>query len=600
MIVSDDFIFLYFCTMIQYKRIFLTAILLCAAVMMQAQMQWYNPLHQERPVLQGRWWQTEISDSYHRLPDRCIGTVTVGAWQQSMLSSGLSILFRSNSPRIHVRFTTGVGSRQMKHWPTAGCAGMDLYATDKHGTLRWCAGTLQVGDTLRMMYDGLTYQEMNTAYGYEYELFLPLAVEVLSLEIGVEQGTMFKFLPISMEPPIVSYGTSIAMGGCASRPGMSWQNIVRRELGHPQVNLGFSGNGKLEPAVFDMLSEIPAKLYAIDCLPNMTGRKDVVKLTVDGVRILRSKSSAPILLVEHSGYTNETTNASRKAAYEDTNVQLRQAYDSLVNAGVREVYLLTHKEIGLSQDDLVDGVHPSDLGMRRIADAYVRKIRQILHQLQPEETYFLPRIQTRDTYDWRLRHEQELEMARKGDAEIVMIGNSITHFWSGLPRDKWHRGDDSWKSLFGERKVMNMGFGWDRIENILWRIYHGELDGFEAKQIVMMVGTNNFFINTNEEIVKGILQVVEAVRQRQPKAQIYVQAIYPRRNGEERMAQLNAQLQEGLCALADEAIHYINPGKVLLGDDGKVREELFTGDGLHPSESGYRLLAEELRKHLGL
>ena len=271
-----------------------------------------------------------------------------------------------------------------------------------------------------------------------------------------------------------------------------------------------------------------------------------------------------------------------------------------MNAGVREVYLLTHKEIGLSQDDLVDGVHPSDLGMRRIADAYVRKIRQILHQLQPEETYFLPRIQTRDTYDWRLRHEQELEMARKGDAEIVMIGNSITHFWSGLPRDKWHRGDDSWKSLFGERKVMNMGFGWDRIENILWRIYHGELDGFEAKQIVMMVGTNNFFINTNEEIVKGILQVVEAVRQRQPKAQIYVQAIYPRRNGEERMAQLNAQLQEGLCALADEAIHYINPGKVLLGDDGKVREELFTGDGLHPSESGYRLLAEELRKHLGL
>ena len=157
-----------------------------------------------------------------------------------------------------------------------------------------------------------------------------------------------------------------------------------------------------------------------------------------------------------------------------------------------------------------------------------------------------------------------------------------------------------WNELFANRKVMNMGFGWDRIENILWRIYHGELDGFEAKKIVMMVGTNNFSINTNEQIVKGILQVVEAVRQRQPKAQIYVQAIYPRRNGEARMAQLNAQLQVELQKISDEALYYIDPGKVLLGDDGKVREKLFTGDGLHPGESGYRLLAEQLKKYLGL
>lgn len=586
--------------MIQSKRIFLSCFLLCIAMALRAQMQWFNPLQQEQPVLQGRWWQSEMSDSYHRLPDRCIGRVTKGVWQQSMLASGLSIKFRSNSPRIHVKYTVGVGSRQMKHWPMTGCAGVDLYGIDKHGTLRWCAGTLQLGDTLCMKYDGLTYQEMNPAYGYEYELFLPLAIEVLSLEIGVEDGRMLKFLPISMESPIVFYGTSIAMGGCASRPGMSWQNIVRRELGYPQVNLGFSGNGKLEPAVFDMLSEIPAQLYAIDCLPNMTGRPDVVKLTVEGVRKIRSKSSAPILLVAHSGYTNGSTNAARERAYEDTNTQLQQAFDSLTEIGIKEIYLLSYEEIGLSQDDLVDGVHPSDLGMRRIADAYLRKIRQILRQLQPEETSFAPCIQTRDVYDWRHRHEQELQIARNGGAEIVMIGNSITHFWSGQPYDKWHRGDDSWNELFANRKVMNMGFGWDRIENILWRIYHGELDGFEAKKIVMMVGTNNFSINTNEQIVKGILQVVEAVRQRQPKAQIYVQAIYPRRNGEARMAQLNAQLQVELQKISDEALYYIDPGKVLLGEDGKVREKLFTGDGLHPGESGYRLLAEQLKKYLGL
>lgn len=587
--------------MIFRKRSFLLSFLLTTVVMLHAQLKWFDPLQNSNPTLQGRWWQNEMTDSYHRFPDRCIGRVTDGAWRQSLFPAGLSVMFRSNSPRIHVKYKTGIGSRQMGHWPMTGCAGVDLYATDKHGESRWCAGTLQqTGDTLRMIYEGLTYQEMNATYGYEYELFLPLAIEVLHLEIGIESGAKLEFLPLSKEHPIVFYGTSIAMGGCASRPGMSWQNILRRELGHPQVNLGFSGNGKLEPAVFEMMSEIPARLFAIDCLPNMVGRKDVVKLTLDGVHTLRSKSSAPILLVEHSGYTNAATHAKRKKDYEEVNMQLRQAYDSLVNAGIRNIYLLSHDELGLQQDDLVDGVHPSDLGMRRLADAYARKLRKILHQLQPEETIFDPRIQMRDYYDWRLRHEQELTMARNGGADIVLIGNSITHFWSGEPRDKWHRGDDSWNALFGERRVMNMGFGWDRIENMLWRIYHGELDGYAAKQIVMMLGTNNFHINTNEEIVKGVVQVVEAIRQRQPQAKLYVQAIYPRRDGEARMAQINTSLEKALQQLGDNSLHFINPGRVLQGADGKVREELFTGDGLHPNAEGYRLIAEQLKSSLGL
>ena len=335
-------------------------------------------------------------------------------------------------------------------------------------------------------------------------------------------------------------------------------------------------------------------------MPNMSGRTDIVALVTDGVKKLRRQSAAPILLVEHAGYTNESTNDKVRETYEATNRQLREAYDGLQAAGVRDLYYLPHSEFFLSQDETVDGTHPNDLGMRHQADAYEKKLREVMHQLPANHTIFHPIPQQRDQYDWRARHEEELRMGREGDVDVVMIGNSITHFWSGLPQDEWHRGDDSWTELFGSRRVMNMGFGWDRIENILWRLYHGELDGFRARKIAMMLGTNNYKINTPEEIVTGVVQVVSAVRQRQPEAELYVQGIYPRRGAEQGMAELNRNLEARLRQTFGDAVRFINPGEVLLGKDGKVDESLFTGDGLHPCDKGYRLLGEHLKQDLGL
>ena len=336
----------------------------------------------------------------------------------------------------------------------------------------------------------------------------------------------------------------------------------------------------------------------------MTGIFDsIVPRILRGVDKLRRKSQAPILLVEHCGYPGERASDKRHQAYQRANDRLKEAFDRLTAEGVPGIYYMTKDELGLREDDTVDGTHPNDLGMRHLADGYEKKLEPLMHFARSSR---YPCTQQRDYYDWHARHEEVLRMGQEGgDFDVVMIGNSITHFWSGEPKDNWHRGDDSWKKLFGKLRVLNMGFGWDRTENLLWRLNHGELDGYKARKIVLMIGTNDIsaYPKDPSAVVGDVMQVVKAIRQRQPEAEIYVQAIYPRRSALETVKAVNAGIQMELQALrnADAKLHFIDPGRVLLDETGEgIREELYTGDGLHPGEKGYRLIGEKLKGYLGL
>jgi len=183
---------------------------------------------------------------------------------------------------------------------------VDLFAKDAEGNLRWCASrfNLSFKDTVNYEFKDITYFT-GEGRGYDFELFLPLYNEVTWLEIGVPENRELRFQPASLEKPIVVYGTSVAQGACASRPGMAWTNIVHRETDYPVINLGFSGNGLLEEEVFNFIAEIDAKLYILDCLPNLsTERTELIfDRMLKGVNLLREKSDAPILLMEHC-YSN--------------------------------------------------------------------------------------------------------------------------------------------------------------------------------------------------------------------------------------------------------------------------------------------------------
>lgn len=571
------------------KTILSFLLLLLGTLCMEAQMKWVNPLEQPFQVVRGRAWNQELQGTYVRLPQKAKEKVTKAVWELSRQSAGLSIAFYSDSPEIKVRYAVN-GNRSMAHMPATGVSGVDLYATDRNGRSRWCAGKYSLGDTLVYTYGGITYED-GTDKGYEYTLFLPLYNSVSFLEIGIKEDASIDFIPVSAEKPLVVYGTSIAQGACASRPGMAWANIIGRDLQHPVINLGFSGSGKLEKELFELLAETDARLYIIDCMPNMIAPADtavIAERILAGVKILRARNAAPILLVEHSGYTNEYTSARAASSYKAANRRLREAYNTLMQQQVHDIHYLTKEEIGLSMDAMVEGVHPSDLGMQQCADSYARKIREILKEDKGEATTCVPRKQKRDPYDWLARHEQVLKLNRDVPPETVLIGNSIIHYWAGEPLADKQRGKHAWERLFAGRKVRNMGFGWDKIENALWRIYHGELDGYKATDIFMLIGTNNLQFNTNSEIVEGILFVAKAVRERQPSAKLHVIGILPRKGQEQRIKDLNVELQKELKK-TDAAFVDLTPH--LVKADGKIDESMFS-DGLHPNEKGYEKIAE--------
>lgn len=559
---------------------------------LSAQTTWKNPLHETFAVVRGQGWQNELAGTYYRLPQRAENVVRTPIWKLSRQSAGLSIVFRSNAPEIKVRYTVG-GGLNMPHMPSTGVSGVDMYATDINGQKRWCAGKYAFRDTITYTYSRLSYA-ISPTKGYEYQLFLPTYNSVKWLEVGVPEGYELRFLPKSQERPIVVYGTSIAQGACSSRPGMAWPAIIDRVLEHPVINLGFSGNGQQEPETYGFLAELDAQLFIIDCMPNMNLDRIgyIYERTLNGVRKLREKTDAPILLVEHSGYVNEQSSLEAEADYRKTNVELRKAFRTLQQEGIKELYYLTHEEIGLTEDAMVEGVHPSDLGMQQYADAYIKKIKEILQENAEENTVFSPCTQHRDPYDWKGRHEQVLTLNKENAPEIVLIGNSITHYWAGEPSYTIARGTDSWEKLFKGKVVRNLGFGWDRIENALWRIYHGELDGYEAQKVVLLMGTNNLDKNSDQEIIDGINELVRAVRHRQPTAQIYVAGIMPRAGKETRVAILNRTLQARL--LADEAT-FIDMSIELIQPNGRIIKELFS-DGLHPNKEGYQRVAKMLEK----
>lgn len=577
--------------------------LLLAAVLIPmisfSQIKWMNPLEQNEPVIGGRWWNEELKENYHRIPDRAEKLLRAPLWGLSKNSAGLYIQFRSNAPSIHVRYKVS-GDFAMKHMPSTGVSGVDLYATDINGVRRWCGSqfSYSFGDTVRYSFNDITYYPNNTKHGYEYKLYLPLYNTVEWMEIGVNEDCKLDFMPVSKERPIVMYGTSIAQGACASRPGMAWTNIIERETEHPVINLGFSGNGQCDAEMFDLMSEIDAQLYLFDFLPNMTDMRTawIYDRVMYGVKKIREKNNCPILFIEHEGYPNYVTSAKIEKSFRDANKELKRVYDALVAEGVKNLFYHTHEETNLDMDGTVEGVHPNDWGMRNLADAYIPQIKKILNENIHTTTCFTPCKQQRDSYNWYNRHEAELALNAKENPDILMVGNSITHFWGGEPAFPQRCfGQKSWNKMFKGKKAHNMGFGWDRIENVMWRFYHGELDGIQAKKMFIMLGTNNIGYNTYDEILQGVLNVIEIAKSRQPGMKIYVQGIYPRRDKEAEIAAYNKRLEE---ALKGTDVTYIEVASALTDENGKLVESRFIGDGLHPNEEGYNRLAAILKKYV--
>lgn len=344
----------------------------------KSNLAWYDLQKQQKAVLHGQGWPIEQKGTYGRLPERAKALVRPDVWALSLQCAGLSVRFVTDAPEIHVSYEVS-DKQSFPHMPATGVSGLDFYAIDEHGKAVWSAGSYTFSDTIRYTFKELTSFAAGSKTR-EYQLFLPLYNHVKWMELGLPKDAVLSWIAPSEELPIVVYGTSIAQGGCASRPGMAWTGILERELKYPMINLGFSGNGLLEKPVLNFINEIDAKLYILDCIPNLVSRtaKDIENAIVAAVLQIRSRHETPILLVEHPGYTDGFVNKVKYESYNQGNNASKAALRRLKDQGIRKIYYLSREKICMPMDGMVDGIHPTDYGMRAYADAYEKVIRGIL------------------------------------------------------------------------------------------------------------------------------------------------------------------------------------------------------------------------------
>lgn len=351
--------------------------------------------------LEGQGWTT-TKQPYDRLPAKAEGVVRGPVWSLAQDSAGMYYRFVTDADTIRARWTLRKKDRlAMPHMPATGVSGLDLYVRDA-GEWHWLANgrpeNAERND--RVLVRGLTKEKR------EYLLYLPLYNGVNSVELGLPPGTKLEPGPdrYAARKPIVFYGTSILQGGCASRPGMAYTSIIGRMLDWPAINLGFSGNGKTEPEMAQLLAELEPAAYVLDSLPNLDVEQ-VRERVEPFLRTLRAQHPrTPILLVENVNYTDMAYVAARRTKVTEANSYLRKLYDRLKAAGDSRLhYVHAAHLLGGDGEDTVDGTHPTDLGFMRMAQGVAPILREALRGAglaAPDDEGFTPLFDGKSLAGW--------------------------------------------------------------------------------------------------------------------------------------------------------------------------------------------------------
>jgi GDSL-like Lipase/Acylhydrolase family/N-terminus of Esterase_SGNH_hydro-type len=310
---------------------------------------------------------------FDRLPASAEGKVTAAVWGLSRDSTGMVVRFKTDATAISVHYLLSKDKLAQPAMAATGASGVDLYARDTDGKWKWVMVTKPAtqevkAEIIKGLAPGLR----------EYAAYLPLYNGIESLSIGVAKGSQFEGLA-PREKPIVFYGTSITHGACASRPGMVHTGILGRKLDIPVVNLGFSGNGRMDKEVGDYLVQLDAACFVIDCLPNM-GPADVRAKCVPLVKQLRAaKPETPIVLVEDRRYSNNWITPAKYDFHTHNHAALKGAYDALIKEGVKNLtYIPGDHLYGDDTEGATDASHASDLGFMRQAEIFEPVLRKVL------------------------------------------------------------------------------------------------------------------------------------------------------------------------------------------------------------------------------
>jgi lysophospholipase L1-like esterase len=339
-------------------------------------LKWLSP--KDKPFhLAGFYW-FEQDNKYRRLPAAPSASLPQQVNELANCTAGGQIRFRTNSSKLSIKVKlSGIGN--MYHMTATGQCGFDCYIGEI-GQQRYCSTTRF--DHTKTEYESMLF-ESSTKRQQCITLYFPLYQGVEEIWIGVDPDAEVSEVPSYIsDKRIVIYGTSITQGGCANRPGMAYPHILSRSIPLEFINLGFSGNGKGEPEVAKVISEIdnPA-LFVLDYEANVGTYERMEATLPEFIRILRSKhTTTPILVLSKIRNAAEcfSTDAENRR-HRMRHIQM-EIVEQLRQSGDRHVHFLDGGDL-LGEDFAectVDGIHPTDLGFHRMAHRLLPVIQNLL------------------------------------------------------------------------------------------------------------------------------------------------------------------------------------------------------------------------------
>lgn len=313
---------------------------------------------------------------YHRVDTTKYNSLPQAIKVKLTRSAGIAISFKSNSTSIHAKWCTD------SRYPSAGMTpiayrGLDLYIKNDGKWQFASVATPRNGKNCNedKLIANLTDQEK------EFLLYLPGYSTIDNLSIGVDNEAEITKGEYPFTKKILVYGSSIVQGAGASRPGMIYTSRLSRLTGYDFLNLGMSGSAKMEREVADMVSDIPADAYLLDCIPNSSPQQ-VLERTAYLMESIREKNpNAPIIVMQsvirESSYFDQKLGEKVK----QQNINIYKEFFKQHKQGMKNIYFIfADKLLGDDHEGTVDGTHPNDLGFDRMIQVIQPQIVEILNK----------------------------------------------------------------------------------------------------------------------------------------------------------------------------------------------------------------------------
>ncbi|MDR0870959.1 MAG: GDSL-type esterase/lipase family protein [Planctomycetaceae bacterium] len=361
------------------------------------------------------------------------------------------------------------------------------------------------------------------------------------------------------------------------------------------INMGFSGD-RTEHVLWRLdnlpLDKISPKAAVLMIGTNNIGHgSSTPKETADGIKAIVDKlqkqyPAMKIIVLNVFSRGNKPDDGMRKKVDEINSYlpKLLKGKENLTLLDINPVFL--DKDNVLSKDIMPDFLHPNEYGY----ELWAKAVEPVLTKILEEKNAAVIEADKMSEGWWKDRHTANVEFINKGSVEFLLIGDSITHGWDGHPQ--------LYSKYFGQYKPVNLGFGGDQTQHVLWRLNHLPLDKIAPKAAMIMIGTNNSGnpANTPWQIADGVRAIVDKLQKQYPQIKIVVLKVFPRDEKPDghlrfRVNEINLSLPDVLKGYKNVEIVDINGG--FLADDGVLPKDIMP-DFLHPNDKGYTIWGDSV------